>query len=197
MNRRRMKRFALVLAAVLCVSMALSGCSGKEEGEFTSPSRQDKPIVPQNTLPNDDSVSYTPVYASVFEDTVVLATVPVEEYSGLEPSCEPREISRGGRILCGGEHESEIPLTRVLIIEKLVPHATCGWFRDMARLEVIQGLEGVDTRYVTDMSYMFSGCKMLTELDIDDWDVSNVTDMTGMFDGCTAMAVLPAWYDMA
>lgn len=40
---------------------------------------------------------------------------------------------------------------------------------------------------VTDTSYMFYYCTKLTELNIDDWDVSNVTTMSNMFKSCESL----------
>lgn len=37
---------------------------------------------------------------------------------------------------------------------------------------------------VTDMSYMLYFCNNITELDIDDWDVSNVVSMSNLFKSC-------------
>ena len=45
-----------------------------------------------------------------------------------------------------------------------------------------------DVSSVTDMSYMFCGCKELESFgDISKWDVSNVTDMSWMFYDCTKL----------
>ena len=48
-----------------------------------------------------------------------------------------------------------------------------------------------DTSNVTDMSYMFYGCRTaLTSLDLTGLDTSNVTDMSYMFYGCRALDVI-------
>lgn len=75
-----------------------------------------------------------------------------------------------------------------------MPRSMAGWFRNMVHLKEIKGVEKIQTYSVTDMSYLFAGCERLTEVYIDDWDVSSVTDMTGIFEGCRALTVLPAWY---
>lgn len=41
-------------------------------------------------------------------------------------------------------------------------------------------------RYVTDMSYMFTGCTLLNDPNISKWDTSNVTDMGNMFGSAKA-----------
>lgn len=40
------------------------------------------------------------------------------------------------------------------------------------------------SRYITDMSWMFSDCSSLKTIDLNNLDTSNVTDMCGMFDCC-------------
>ena len=189
------KRIALCLtAAVLCVSAF--GCGKDEHPQGDPPADQtDHAILPGFTNPAPKPVTYTPVYASAFGDTIILATVPVEEWHSQESDCPPREISNGGRVKCNGEHESEVPITKVLILEDLIPRVCSGWFRDMVHLEKIDGLDKLHTHQVTDMSYMFAGCEELKTLDIDNWDVSKVTDMTDMFKDCHALEKLPEWYE--
>lgn len=62
-------------------------------------------------------------------------------------------------------------------------------FRDCELLTSID-LSYVDTKNVTDMSYMFSGCKRLPELDLSSFDMINVTNTNNMFSGCSALHTL-------
>ena len=190
----RMKRVALcLLAAVLCITAF--GCGKNNPPQSDPPvERPDHAIMPGFKNPDPQPVTYTPVYASAFGDTIILATVPVEEWHSQESDCPPREISNGGRVKCNGEHEQEVPITKVLILEDLIPRVCSGWFRDMVQLEKIDGLEKLHTHQVSDMSFMFAGCQELSNLDIDDWDVSNVKDMTDMFKDCRSLTKLPKWY---
>ena len=190
----RTKRiFALLTAALL--SLSLAACATEQpKPTAANPTQSGKPILPGATTPDPSPNDYTAVYVTVFEDLAILASYPVEEYQGKKAECLPRELSGGVGILCGGEHESEIPISRVLITGDLVPVSMVGWFRDMAALVRIEGLERIRTHNVKDMNHLFAGCKSLSEVQIDGWDVSNVTDMTGMFDDCTALVELPDWY---
>lgn len=193
MTQRYKKIVALLLAAVMC--MALWGCAQEPPAtDPVGPTKSNKPILPGYTEQGSSSRDLTAVYVSVFEDLAILASYPVLEFNGEEPECPIREISTGGMIRCGGEHEGERPITRVLITGELVPQAMNDWFRNMVHMEQIQGLEKVRTHHVKDMSHLFSGCQGLSEAAVADWDVSAVEDMTGIFDGCTALRELPAWY---
>lgn len=195
MRFKHRKVTALLLAAVLCLPLA--GCRKEASSEPPITVTQSwKPILPGATGQGQNAVELTAVYVSVFENLAILSGYPVLEREGEEPTCPPREISAGGTILCGGEHERETPITQVLIIGNLVPQAMNDWFRHMVHLESIEGLEKIRTNYVTDMSHLFAGCERLSQVNIDGWDVSGVTDMTGIFDGCTALAELPQWYDL-
>lgn len=186
------KRLLLCLLAIaLCV--AFIGCGEEETGE-TEGTTLGKPIIPQNSQPPIQEVRYTPVYATAFEDTVILATVPMEEWHGLEPECPTREISNGGRICCNGDHEKETPITKVIILEDLIPRVCAGWFRDMIHLETVEGTERLLTHEVTDMSYMFYGCEKLASLDYSSWDVSALEASEDMFEGCNSLTELPDWY---
>lgn len=188
-----MKRIGFcLLVGVLCVSAF--GC-GKDTGPLPPEATPDQATVPAYNNPVPKPVTHTPVYASAFGDTILLATVPVEEWHSLESDCPPREISNGGRIKCNGEHESEVPITQVIILEDIIPQVCSGWFRDMIHLEKIEGLDKLHTHQVSDMSYMFAGCEKLEKLNISSWDVSKVTDMTDMFKDCTSLEKLPEWYE--
>lgn len=194
MVRTVKKMLACLLAVMLC--LCLFGCAeeSKNTPDPTGMTQNDDPILPGVTNPGSNAVAATPVYASTFGDTVFLSTVPLKERGDEEPDCEPREISNGGRISCNGEHEEEVPITKVVIMEDICPKVCSGWFRDMVMLESITGLEKLHMEAVTDTSYMFAGCERLTALDTSAWDVSNVKDMTGMFDGCIGLDTLPQWY---
>lgn len=182
-----------LLALALCGCMFGCGKNPVSDPDASAPANND-PIVPQVNRPTVAPLAYTPVYASAFGDTILLATVPVEDWHGQESDCPPREISHGGRIKCNGEHEQEVPVTKVVILEDLIPRVCSGWFRDMIHLEKVEGTDKLKTHAVTDMSFMFAGCENLSELDMSTWDVSAVEDMTAMFDNCVALPQLPDWY---
>lgn len=48
----------------------------------------------------------------------------------------------------------------------------------------------VNTAKVTDMSYMFFQCNVLTSLDVSEWNTSNVTNMRSMFYDCEGLTNL-------
>ncbi len=185
----------IVCLMVLAIGFAMFGCRKKKTPipDVTAPTAGS--LIPEIHRPTSGNVTYTPVYATAFGDTIILATVPVQEWQSLEPDCPPREISNGGRVKCNGEHEKEVPITKVLIVEDLIPRVCSGWFRDMYHLEKIEGIEKLHTHEVSDMSYMFAGCENLTELDTSAWDVSKVKDMTAMFQDCVNLTQLPEWYE--
>ena len=51
-------------------------------------------------------------------------------------------------------------------------------------------LNNINTNNVTDMSYMFYGCSALEKLDLNNINTNNVTDMSYMFYGCSALEEL-------
>ena len=52
------------------------------------------------------------------------------------------------------------------------------------------GLNKLDTSKVTNMSYMFYSCSVLTSLDVSGFNTSKVTNMKSMFAGCNKLASL-------
>lgn len=186
---------ACLMAALLCLSLCACIAEQPQQTDPIIPTRDDKPILPAATATQPSVVEYTPVYVTCFGDTALLSRMPVEAWGDFEePDCTPREISNGGRVSCNGEHEREIPIIRVIILDSIVPQSTAGWFWNMIKLESIEGLEKLDVRNVTDMNHMFAGCEKLAELKVDGWDVSKVKDMTAIFDGCIELEDLPDWY---
>ncbi len=64
---------------------------------------------------------------------------------------------------------------------------TCAyWFsnQNFENLEIIEGLNNINTSDVTDMSHMFEDNNRLTTIDLSGLNMSNVTDMSNMFSGC-------------
>ena len=181
----------LIMATALCLSVG--GCA-KEKPDWPVPTRSDDPILP--TLETSPVVegTFTPVYATAFEDTIYLSAYPIEKQGEEEPECPARQITTGGSVCCGGQHEKETPITKVVIVEALMPQSTRDWFRGMAALESIEGLEKLKMDKVADMSNMFAGCVKLAAINADGWEVASTAKMTGIFDGCDALVMKPKWY---
>ena len=84
-------------------------------------------------------------------------------------------------------------LTKVVFTPEFVtvtPASTKGWFYDCQKLESIEGIEYLNTENVTDMSYMFANCFVLTELDLSHFNTSEVTNMALMVEACWALTEL-------
>ena len=65
------------------------------------------------------------------------------------------------------------------------PTSTNSWFADMGSLNMISGLENLNTSEVTNMYKMFFDCYSLTDLDLSHFDTQNVQDMACMFAYCS------------
>jgi surface protein len=70
------------------------------------------------------------------------------------------------------------------------PTFTCYWFYEMRKLEIITGMDYLNTSEVTRMDDMFSRCYKLTSLDLSGFNTSNVTDLTEMFRGSSALRTI-------
>ena len=75
------------------------------------------------------------------------------------------------------------------------PTSTAGWFMGFELLSTITDMDLLNTEDVTDMSEMFSDCKLLTSLDFSPFNTSKVTNMYGMFFGCEALTFLDVSFD--
>ena len=88
---------------------------------------------------------------------------------------------------------SYVYVTKVVFMSTFAnarPTSTYYWFNDMQRLESITGLSYLNTSEVTNMSWMFSNCNNLGNLDVSHFNTSKVTDVRGMFNNCSSLTSL-------
>ena len=64
------------------------------------------------------------------------------------------------------------------------PTSCYKWFDMCTSLTEIEGIENLNTEEVTNMGSMFSGCYVLTSLDVSNFDTQKVEDMSDMFVSC-------------
>ncbi len=90
----------------------------------------------------------------------------------IDPSMKDANLTSMRSMFCGG-YNSETSDLQFLI-----------------NMTSIEGLENLNTAIVTDMNSMFSGCELLTSLDLSSFNTSNVTNMNGMFLSCTGLQIV-------
>ncbi|MBP5421323.1 MAG: BspA family leucine-rich repeat surface protein, partial [Paludibacteraceae bacterium] len=67
------------------------------------------------------------------------------------------------------------------------PKSLAGFFAFFEKLRVVEGINNIRTDSVTDMTYLFRGCKSLTEINLRSFNTSSVVDMSSMFYECEAL----------
>ena len=70
------------------------------------------------------------------------------------------------------------------------PTSCYKWFDMCTSLTEIEGIENLNTEKVTNMGSMFSGCYVLTSLDVSNFNTQNVEDMSYMFNRCIYLTSL-------
>ena len=65
--------------------------------------------------------------------------------------------------------------------EEVRPTSLSAWFSSFYELTTIEGIEHLNTSEVTTMSSMFAACHKLTEVEVDEFDMSKVEDVSSMF----------------
>lgn len=73
---------------------------------------------------------------------------------------------------------------------KVSPKSCRSLFYNYTSLEKIDFNDSFDTSQADDMSFMFSDCESLKELDVSGFDTSKVTNMDAMFQGCKQLSRL-------
>ena len=92
-----------------------------------------------------------------------------------------------------GWYNNRSSITKVVFEPSFIsarPAACYYWFSYCTNLATIEGLEYLNTSEVTSMSFMFSGCKKITTLNLSNFDTSKVTDMIHMFYHCDALTTI-------
>ena len=70
------------------------------------------------------------------------------------------------------------------------PTSCYEWFNRCYNLTEIEGIENLNTEEVTNMGSMFSGCYVLTSLDVSNFNTQNVENMSYMFSSCSGLTSL-------
>ncbi len=65
-----------------------------------------------------------------------------------------------------------------------------GFFSGCKNLRSIKGLEYINTSKANSLAGMFRGCASLTNINLNNFDISNVSDLSGMFEGCSSLTSL-------
>ena len=78
-----------------------------------------------------------------------------------------------------------------ILINEIIKNGTLVFcdesFKGLKDLTVITNLSALDTRYVTTMKSMFSGCSSLTSLDLTNFNTIKVSNMNNMFSNCVSL----------
>ena len=75
-------------------------------------------------------------------------------------------------------------IVKVDFLSRIVPNSTASWFYCCNEIKAIENLNYLKVDKVTDMSYMFSYCEKLENIDVSSFNTSNVTNMYEMFGDC-------------
>ena len=124
-------------------------------------------------------VTPTDVYAALYNDgTLVLSnnsddidSSKVVRNLGNLRTTPPQHVD-GGYV--------SYQVTKVNILNKIVPTSCEYWFKDFYNLTEIVNIQNLDTSLVTNMEYMFATCERLIA-DVSSFNTGNVTNMQGMF----------------
>ena len=75
-------------------------------------------------------------------------------------------------------------ITNAIFLDEIKPTSTSFWFTECRKLEKIERIENLNTKYVKNMEFMFAKCEELKALDVSKFDTRNVTSMKCMFIYC-------------
>ena len=114
-------------------------------------------------------------------------------YDGLKPTRTGTAYSLNTGNTNPGWYNKRADVAHVVIdasFGAVHPTTTYSWFNGMFKLKDFTNLDVLNTSEVTNMHWMFYGCKNLASLDLSHFDTGNVTDMGGMFNGCNVLESL-------
>lgn len=103
------------------------------------------------------------------------------------------DIIRDGTLVnCSYAFSRSNNITEITNLEQLdTRHVTNmgGMFSGCYRLKQLN-MSNWNTSKVFSMSYMFRGCRSLEQVDVSNFDTSNVTDMSHMFQECKSLKII-------
>ena len=169
-----------------------AGCTSLVGGSGTTFSSNDL------SMAHVDGGSSDPGYLTLNNMYVVYTKGP--EFANLRFYCDDKSQERSGKIYhlkpLGGNPGWYEDGNYKYIIEAFFdasfanahPTSTAYWFANTAIEKV--DLQYLKTDKVTDMSYMFSHCSKLLDIDLSNQVTTNVTSMLGLFEECTSLGNL-------
>ena len=111
-------------------------------------------------------------------------------YKGFKPE-GAYDLNEGSNSPTWAKHAANIKkVVFAASFAKARPTSCYNWFRYCEKLTQIEGIEHLNTEEVTDMSWMFMGCKALASLDVTHFNTAKVTDMGVMFNSCSSLTSL-------
>jgi surface protein len=116
-------------------------------------------------------------------------------YDGLRSSREGTtfNLNSGGAAPAWYSNQTNASVTKVVFDPSFAdarPTTTYDWFKDMSRLQAIEGISYLNTSEVTIMSSMFYNCSKLTSLDLSSFNTAKVTSMGSMFWKCSNLQTI-------
>ena len=81
-------------------------------------------------------------------------------------------------------------VTKVEIKDNIKIRSFSFWFYNMSSLKEIVGLDKIDTTNLLSMSATFKNCSSLTELDLSSFNTKKVTIMSSLFSGCSNLKTI-------
>lgn len=130
------------------------------------------------TIIERDKMVVTPVYAKVDGNKLKLRASLEDGYNEYISSCSSLEQSNSETI------------ETVIIEEPIAPNNGYDFFCGLSNLKNIENMEYLHTENIQDMSYMFSKCSSLTNIDLSNFNTKNVTSMSSLFRNCSSLVCI-------
>ena len=111
----------------------------------------------------------------------------VEKGTNIKNGSSRKQISEGVYISGQPWGAYSENITKVKIEEEIRPTKTTFYFYGLSEITEIEGIDNINTRNITEMWHMFSGCSKLSSLDVSAWNMSNVTSIGYMFYKCSSL----------
>ena len=130
------------------------------------------------------------IYVKLYNDGTLAFTATDKKIAGKTVVKEYGDIGKKEFTRSIPWEEEKAQITQINIVDAIAPRIIKYWFKGLTNLQGIDNISNLNTSKVTNMSYMFDGCKNLTNLDFSSFDTSNVSNMQNMFSGCESLVNL-------
>lgn len=191
-----------LIAAVCALMLVLTACGSK--GEMTQAPMKatnastetakhwETNVLRSDEIPDDSGIGMEyPVLGSEYQRKSITSVTFLDTLANMPEDSWDVSEAENGTVMAWVKRDGDLYQLYIAGEGGVSAGRSCrDLFAGYCKMEWISFGNSFHTNAVEDMGYMFSHCRILTELDLNSFDTANVQDMSGMFINCLRLTEL-------